>query len=149
MANVFDVADYIIHKMPDISTMKLQKLCYYSQAWTLAWDGIPIFEEDFQAWANGPVCYELFNEHRGKFKVGSDTFKSKTSSEGLTQTEKDNIDIILEDYGNKTPHWLSELTHKERPWKETRGDLDLGASSDAVIEKELMQDYYNGLLANG
>ena len=53
MANVFDVAKYILNSVGgDISTMKLQKLCYYSQAWSLAW-GETLFNEDFEAWSNG------------------------------------------------------------------------------------------------
>ena len=60
MATVFDVAFYILDKLGDMSTMKLQKLCYYAQAWSLAWDGFPLFDEEFQAWANGPVCRELY-----------------------------------------------------------------------------------------
>ena len=72
MATVFDVAFYILDKLGDMSTMKLQKLCYYAQAWSLAWDGVPLFNEDFQAWANGPVCRELYEFHRGEFLINSD-----------------------------------------------------------------------------
>ena len=35
MATVFDVTKYILHKCGKMSTWKLQKLCYYSQAWHL------------------------------------------------------------------------------------------------------------------
>ena len=37
MGTVFDVAKYILSKTGSITTWKLQKLCYYSQAWALAW----------------------------------------------------------------------------------------------------------------
>ena len=40
MANVFDVAKYIIEKAGKggkMSTMKLQKLVFYSQAYSLGW----------------------------------------------------------------------------------------------------------------
>jgi len=30
MSNVFDVAKYILSALGEVSTMKLQKLCYYS-----------------------------------------------------------------------------------------------------------------------
>ena len=56
MASVFDVAKYILNNKGRMSTWKLQKLCYYSQAWSLAWTETPLFEEDFEAWKNGPVC---------------------------------------------------------------------------------------------
>ncbi len=45
MATVFDVAKYILEKNSEMSTMKLQKLCYYAQAWSLVWDDSPIFDE--------------------------------------------------------------------------------------------------------
>lgn len=40
VAAVFDVAKYILEKQGRMSTWKLQKLCYYSQAWSLAWTDI-------------------------------------------------------------------------------------------------------------
>ena len=54
-----------------MSTMKLQKLCYYSQAWALVWDDAPLFNEDFQAWANGPVCPELFYKAQGNYSASA------------------------------------------------------------------------------
>lgn len=47
MGSVFDTAKYILEKCGTMSTMKLQKLCYYSQAWSLVWDDAPLFDEDF------------------------------------------------------------------------------------------------------
>ncbi|MCC6923464.1 MAG: DUF4065 domain-containing protein [Nitrosomonas sp.] len=66
MANAFDVADYILVKQGAISAMKLQKLIYYSQAWSLVWDDEPLFNNKIEAWANGPVVRDLYEKHRGK-----------------------------------------------------------------------------------
>ncbi len=65
MATVFDVAKYVLKQLGSITTMKLQKLVYYCQAWSLGWDGKPLFGENFEAWANGSVCPELFHKHQG------------------------------------------------------------------------------------
>lgn len=35
--------------------MKLQKLCYYAQAWSLVWDDAPLFAEDPWNEARGGV----------------------------------------------------------------------------------------------
>ena len=51
---VFDIAKYILHQRGRMSTMKLQKLCYYAQAWSLVWDDTPLFDEDFSAWRKRP-----------------------------------------------------------------------------------------------
>lgn len=149
MANIFDVAKYIIDEKPNITTMKLEKLCYYCQAWTLAWDGEPLFDEEFEAWANGPVSPKLYSRHRGMFRISRGHFDDFTTDEGLTEDELENVKIVLSSYGDKDPQYLSELTHKERPWKVARNGLPLGESSDAVIDKEIIQDYYAGLLSNG
>lgn len=145
MANVFDVAKYILEMHGNTTTMKLQKLCYYSQAWTLAWDDMPLFDEDFEAWANGPVCRQLYNAHRGKFNISSAMIENGDSSK-LTFEQKENINIVLNDYGDKEPYWLSGLTHSEKPWIDARKGCKDGDACSNIITKESMREYYGGLL---
>lgn len=102
MNNVFDVAKYILEKCSSMTTMKLQKIVYYCQAWSLAWDDEPIFDEDFQAWANGPVCPELFKQHRGKYRIQAEDI-SNTSSEKFPQRFIESMDIVINDYADKSP----------------------------------------------
>lgn len=143
MADVFDVAKYILEKQGRMSTMKLQKLCYYSQAWALVWnDGVPLFQEDFQAWTNGPVCKQLFDRHKGKFSI---TLSDIDSIGELTECEKDIIDSVLKSYGNKTPQWLSDLTHLESPWNDARIGYSDGENCESIITKENMRRYYASL----
>lgn len=147
MASIVKTAKYILEKMGTMSTMKLQKLCYYSQAWTLAWDEVPLFNEDFEAWANGPVCRSLFDLHKGKFLISADDLPESSEAECLSDSERENINKVLEFYGDKEGHWLSELTHKERPWKEARQKANVlpGDSCNEIITKESIEDYYAGL----
>lgn len=145
MATIFDVAKYILHKKKDsLSTWKLEKLCYYSQAWALAWTEQPIFDEDFQAWVNGPVCPELFQEHKGKFYISYERLK-KGNEENLTDDEKETIDIVLQHYGDMEPYQLRELSHSEKPWKDARGNLPPDRNCDTVITKDCMGAFYGGL----
>lgn len=144
MATEFDVVKYILEELGEISAMKLQKLVYYSQAWSLVWDEEELFSEDFEAWANGPVLRSLYHEHRGLFKVNADTF-SRGNKENLTEDQVETIDKVLEFYGDKSAQWLSNLTHKESPWKEARGTLEAMASSSEVITKGSMEEYYAAL----
>ncbi len=67
--SVHDVAAYILKKQGEMSAMKLQKLVYYSQAWSLVWDEKPLFRAQVEAWANGPVARSLYDKHRGQFAV--------------------------------------------------------------------------------
>ena len=143
MANIFDTAEYILGRSGSMSTMKLQKLCYYAQAWSLVWDDTPLFNEDFQAWANGPVCPELFFKTKGKFSV---TANDETGGDGdLTDNQRDTIDHVLDYYGSHDAQWLSQLTHMEDPWNDARKGIPSGAGCDRIISKESMAMYYGGL----
>lgn len=143
MVAVHDVAAYILQKQGAMTAMKLQKLVYYAQAWHLVWEDEPLFGEQIQAWANGPVVYELYDLHRGTFKVAAWPLGN---AERLTSVQKKNIDRVLKFYGSKASHWLSELTHKEDPWRNARGGLPLGARSTAEITHQAMAEYYSSLL---
>lgn len=144
MATILDVAKYILNRTGQITTMKLQKLAYYCQAWSLGWDGVPLFDEDFQAWANGPVCPELFDKHRGRFIVDASLLKN-IPDHNFSPSEIETMDSVLDYYGDKDSQWLSELTHKEAPWKEARSGIPSGAPSSRIVSKDSMQQYYGGL----
>src|SRR5689334_5878093 len=59
-ASVHDTAAFILKVHGPVSAMKLEKLVYYCQAWSLVWDERPMFSERIEAWANGPVCPDLY-----------------------------------------------------------------------------------------
>lgn len=144
MLSIFHVAKYILEFVGGMTAMKLQKLAYYCQAWSLAWDEVPLFEEDFQAWANGPVCPELFEKHKGKFFL-EENFLNEVSDGDFSAEQIKTMDEVLKYYGNKEPQWLSELTHKEIPWREARKGYTDGENCKVVITKDSMQQYYGGL----
>ena len=143
MANVFDVAKYILHKQGEMSAMKLQKLCYYSQAWSLVWDDAPLFDEEFEAWANGPVCRPLFLHTQGRFLISEKDEKGDIRK--LKAYQKETIDAVLMHYGKHDAQWLSRLTHMEEPWKSARKGTPLGEGSTEIISKDSMAVYYGGL----
>ena len=144
--NIFNVAKHIIDSCGEMTTMKLQKLAYYCQAWSLAWDEKPLFEEDFEAWENGPVCRDLYEKHKGLFVVGK-KFLNEIPKHIFLKEEAETIKAVLDYYGDKEPHWLIELTHKELPWKEARRGCADGARCNNIISKQSMQSYYGGLIA--
>jgi uncharacterized phage-associated protein len=142
MARVHDVAAYILRKSGQMSTMKLQKLVYYSQAWHLVWAEEKLFEERIEAWANGPVVRELFNAHRGRFSVAE---WPQGDPENLDRIETGTIDAVLATYGHLDGRKLSYLTHAEQPWRDARRGLGPTDTSWTEITPESMQDYYSGV----
>jgi uncharacterized phage-associated protein len=140
MTTIYDIAAYALQRRGSrMTTWELQKLCYYAQAWSLAVHARPLFNEEFQAWKDGPVQPELYQRHKGAFSVtevaGGDASKVAPDDAGL-------VDRVLEFYSRFTPGELRELSHRERPWRAPRGGLAGDAPSKAVITHASMQDYF-------
>jgi len=142
MATVFDVAQYILKKLGALPAMKLQKLVYYAQAWSLVWDEKPLFENRIEAWANGPVVRDLYELHRGQFTVAE---LAKGDSNALSGTEQETVDNVLQFYGDKPSQWLSDLTHQENPWREARTGIPHGEYGDREITPAALAEYYGSL----
>jgi uncharacterized phage-associated protein len=137
-----DVAAYILKKQQPMTAMKLQKLLYYSQAWSLVWDEETLFKEPIEAWANGPVVPSVYAVHRGEFQL-SEWPQGKAIN--LSKDQRDTVDAVLDYYGKKTAQWLSDLTHRERPWKEARAGLDDNERGKCKISLATMEEYYSSL----
>ncbi len=142
MVSVFDVAAYILQKRHPISALKLQKLVYYCQAWSLVWDERPLFDERIEAWANGPVVPELYREHRGDYTVST---LRRGDPDCLSRKAKETVDAVLSFYGDRSPQWLSDLTHMETPWIKAYGATPPGQRCRNEISLADMAEYYEGL----
>jgi uncharacterized phage-associated protein len=137
MANVFDVAQFILSRRGPMSAMKLQKLVYYSQAWSTVWDDDCLFPEEVEAWRNGPVVRELWEAHQGAFRVHS---IKQGDPARLNGEQCDTIKQVLAFYGDKDAQWLSDLTHMEDPWKNAWAN---GQNTEITLES--MSEYYSSI----
>lgn len=67
-ANILDVAHLVVlaasQKEIGVTPLKLQKLLYYLQAWNLVFFNTPIFQEEPEAWVNGPVYRKVYDHYR-------------------------------------------------------------------------------------
>lgn len=142
MADVHDVAAYILEREGAMTTWKLQKLVYYAQAWHLVWSERPLFPESIEAWAHGPVVRDLYEKHRRFYNVASWRWGEPSH---LTDDERESIDAVLDFYGDKTGHWLRELTHREPPWIGARAGLSDGERGNREIKRSAMAEYYGSL----
>lgn len=147
MANAYDAAEYILRALGEMPAVKLHKLLYYAQAWSLVWDDMPLFSNRIEAWKNGPVVRDLYVWHRLEYSVASGKFEDACTPEGLTAEQRETIDAVLKFYGNKSSQWLSDLTHGEAPWREARNGIPPDVSSNAEITLASMAEYYSGLPA--
>ena len=137
--SVFEVANWFLNK-ESMTHKKLQKLCYYAQAWFYALKDIKLEDTVYEAWAHGPVSPALYD----KFKAfGYHTIR--LAGEYRNKIEKDDLDLlesVWETYGDHTGNALEALSHTEMPWIEARKGYAPGERCNVVITPEDMKNYY-------
>ena len=142
MASVFDVAAYVLELVGSVTTMKLQKLVYYSQVRYLVVHDQPLFDERIEAWANGPVVYSLFKKHSGKYMVDHSLTKRFGPLSELTQEQKKAVELVVDRLGKESGEQLRERTHREDPWKNARKGYSAGESCTEEITVDSIREYY-------
>ena len=148
-----EIADWILSRFniesgDTVSPLKLQKLLYYCQAWHYTIFNEPLFDEGIQAWAHGPVVpsqYKRFANIPRYANIDISTIELNVPN--LCINSEELLEEVMDIYGEHTAYYLEQLTHRERPWVETRGDLPEYAASDSVISLDLMYEYYNSVNA--
>ena len=111
--SVYEIANWFLKK-GEMTHKKLQKLCYYAQAWCYALKGYRLEDTDYQAWVHGPVSPVLWERFKG---FGYDSIRIKGNVK-LT-IEPDDISLledVWDTYGEQTGNSLETLTHRETPW---------------------------------
>ena len=139
-----DVADWFLRNpVPGepITHLKLQKLVYYAQAWSLALFEKPLFAEDFQAWAHGPVAPSIYRAVAGKGWNALAPFSDREPAI-FVDDQLALLSEVAEIYGAYTAKGLEAMTHSEAPWVEARQGLSPEARSSAVIPKARMAEFY-------
>jgi len=145
MYKIFDIANWFLKKEA-MDQKKVQKLCYYAQAWSLALFNTPLINCKFEAWAHGPVCRELWNElhEYTYYDIPCDALKSK-SNDITSRDDIEFMDRVWETYKDFSGYQLEVLTHKERPWIVARGDTPEFQRCTTEISETEMRDYYSSL----
>ena len=142
MTTCHDVADYFLSLQDDesgdtISNLKLQKLAYYAQGFSLAIFKSPLFEEPIEAWIHGPVVpdlYHRFSEHRSASIPMTEDFDPDT----IDKDARELLDEVYEVYGQYSGWKLRNMTHEELPWK--------NAPVQSEITHESMGEYFTTLI---
>jgi uncharacterized phage-associated protein len=138
-----DVAEYVLQKYGEMDTYKVQKLTYYCQAWSLAWEHGPLFSDKIEAWRRGPVIRSLFAKHAGQYHISSVGGNAQSIEEDARA--RATIDAVLRFYVPLSGARLSDLTHVEDPWVNARKGLGPKESCDAEITQDAMKRYYKSL----
>lgn len=142
------VADFFLLQIDElagdtISNLKLQKLCYYAQAWSLALDNEPLFSERIEAWAHGPAIPELYRRFK---KYGSQAIDpSDRQTDPIHDLHTEHLNLlsgVWHRYGRLSGNDLRTMTHHEEPWLKARGSTPPGENCNAAIAHESMRSFY-------
>lgn len=138
MATAHDVARYILTLCDEdegdlISNLKLQKLLYYSQGFSLAMRGRPLFSEAIKAWEHGPVIPDVWHQYRD-YGRGQIPAPVDFDASVLHARERELVDEVYEVYGQFSAWKLRNMTHSEPPWKDT--------PRDGVISHDRLRRYF-------
>ncbi|MFW2490265.1 Panacea domain-containing protein [Clostridium chromiireducens] len=135
-----NVALYFLSK-ESMSNKKLQKLCYYAQAWYYAFYDEGLFYQDIEAWVHGPVVKDIYNRYKdNKWKLIDKV--SIHSVNGINDEIAEFLDDVYDKYGEFDGDDLEALTHSELPWQEARKGLEEWQPSNNIINPVTMSDYY-------
>lgn len=150
-AEVQDVADWFLLK-EHMSDKKIQKLCYYAEAWSLAkLDQSIAVDSDFEAWVHGPVNRKLYDKFKQfgwkKLKINEEDLSmvKERLSKVFTEEQNDLLSAVWDTYGEFSADELETLTHREKPWLEKRKGLGKFDNCNKIIDKQTMKEYYQSI----
>lgn len=142
MKSVLDVADYFLNLANNeddetdlISNLKLQKLVYYAQGFSLALSNTPLFSEEIEAWNHGPVTPVLY---QNKKKHGPDAIPPNPDFDAsiFTDDQQEILNEVYEVYGQFSAWKLRNMTHEESPWSKNK-------ETNEVISHDDLKEYFN------
>jgi len=147
MPDVIDVANYILEISREgaddgeyelISHMKLQKLVYFCQGYSLALLGKPLFPEAIEAWQHGPVCPKLYHILKG---YGPSPITASIDPDKIMLEEQDRqlVRMVYGVYGQYSASRLRKMTHEEGPWKSTWAETPIPQSDIAEYFESLIE----------
>lgn len=136
---------YIFERMEEITPLALQKLLYYVQGFCMANRGVPMFDENCQAWVHGPVYEDVYNLFKSfkynpiednRFAILRNKFRE------LGEEERTIIDLVVDSFGIYSGKTLEAITHKELPWQNARAACLPDEASNAIIERDEIEKYF-------
>ncbi|MSU55302.1 MAG: DUF4065 domain-containing protein [Candidatus Taylorbacteria bacterium] len=149
--NALMVADYILLKAKQegkpITNKKLQKLLYYTQAWSAALQNKKLFDDRIEAWIHGPAVKSVYLAYK---EFGAEPIVKNVTSEmvkGLPKEATSIIDQVWSIYSKYDAPYLEYLTHSEEPWQKARQGLEPHIVSENEITFESMRNFYKQKLA--
>jgi uncharacterized phage-associated protein len=133
-----------------LTHIEVQKLLFFLEGWHLATVGDSLFDEEFQAWANGPVIKTVYERllRYSAHSIPRSEIKALDFAI-LGSLTLDLISRVFKTYREYDPGALIGLTHLPgTPWAQVRNahGIAKGATSTVVIPKICMKEWFSEVL---
>ncbi len=143
-----NVAKYIIYlasqpfvgdnnEREGITNLKLQKVLYFVQAYSLSKLGKSLFTDKIEAWEYGPVVPSVYRKYKEK---KSDPIISEEDKSSLSEEDKEIVQKVWNTFGGYSASRLVDITHAHTPWKQA------SKSTIKLISDKALKEYYAPLL---
>lgn len=160
MCRALDIAQYIIALQPDedilpqedwcgelITHLKLQKLLYYIQGYSLAIYNKPMFQEHILAWPHGPVVKEVYDEYK---QFGCQPLPYPKRTVPLTEpTDKQLVKDVYDEYGQFSAWKLRNMTHQEIPWRRNWSQERWNKKDELIIDHPSLKEFFKTCIVDG
>lgn len=146
--SIFDVANYFINSNYDpssesfITPLKLQKLCYYTQAYSMSTYRQPMIDGNFEAWVHGPVYPLLYDKYKD-YGMNAIEPEEEFDKSRFSNNQIKVLEYVQREYGIYDGKYLEYVTHQETPWKNARKGYASNERCNVVIKLEDMQRCYS------
>ena len=138
LASISRVASCLLSKKTEMTGLGLQKLLYYTQAFSSVFLSEPLFYNQSEAWVNGPVYRDVFD----LYKENKEYIRQYSDEDSLTKEQAAVIDAVVSGFGCYDGEILKEFTHREDPWLEARNGLADDERSNNRISLDSINKYF-------
>jgi uncharacterized phage-associated protein len=143
---VDQAADYFIalaHERGEpITSLKLQVLLYYAQAWHLAVYDAPLFDARFQARVYSPTVPSIDSRFD---RYGFHDLPAPPAPPQIPAADAAFLRDVASRYLSLDEWDLHRMSRREDPWLKARGDLPMDEPSQAEISETDMRTYFRRL----
>lgn len=152
MHTIYEVANWFLSNVENVTNKKLQKLVYYAYSWFLVFNNetadridVKFFDANFEAWVHGAVSPELYNRYKKLGSANIPKYNGKLAD--FSDDETDILEQVKSVYGGFNGNELEYICHQETPWKNARKHISTYEPSKELIKDKDIFEYYSSKLS--
>ena len=143
MIKALDAANFFVDlarsKQADMTNLRVNKLLYFAQGWSLARTGSPLFADEIEARDLGPVVPEVY---RTFTPCGRSCIRDTSADYDYNRISSEEIDLLLDvsnHYEKYSTSYLVDMSHEtDGPWK-----ANYIEHGNNIIPKEQLKTFFS------